>query len=285
MNQEGTTEERREELLGVLGNIRDKDPDLDRELIRAHLEYLEEIFGEDHSYVRQLLSGKSPEQQAKRLIESSSLATAESTADFIESDNYGSRDPAVAFFQTFGPRLADASSSYRELNREESNLQNVLGRAWFAVYDTSIPPDATFSLRIADGVVSGYEYNGTFAPAYTTYYGMYDRHHSHKGHPEFDLPELWKNSPHEFDLRVPVNFVSTNDIIGGNSGSPVVNINLEIVGLAFDGNVESMGSSTFILDDRSARAVSVDSRGMLEALRNVYGAERLVRELENARAD
>jgi len=285
MNQEGTTEERREELLGVLGNIRDKDPDLDRELIRAHLEYLEEILGEDHSYVRQLLSGKSPQQKAKRLIESSSLATAESTADFIESGNFDSKDPAVAFFQTFGPRLADASSSYRELNREESNLQNVLGRAWFAVYDTSIPPDATFSLRIADGVVSGYEYNGTFAPAYTTYYGMYDRHHSHKGHPEFDLPELWKNPPQEFDLRVPVNFVSTNDIIGGNSGSPVVNINLEIVGLAFDGNVESMGSSTFILDDRSARAVSVDSRGMLEALRNVYGAERLVRELENARAD
>ena len=280
MNQEGTSEERREELIEALGNISDKDPVLDRELIQAHLEYLSEILDEEHLYVRQLLGGKNPTKVAQNLYQSSAFATAESTADLIENDNLDINDPAVGFFQTFGDKLADANSNYRNLISEESNLQNVLGRAWFAVYGTSIPPDATFSLRIADGIAAGYEYNGTIAPAYTTFYGMYDRHHSHVDRPEFDLPELWKNPPEAFDLSTPVNFVSTNDIIGGNSGSPAVNINLEVVGLAFDGNVESMGSSTFILDERSARAVSVDSRGMLEALRNVYQAERLVRELE-----
>ncbi|TVQ49908.1 MAG: S46 family peptidase [Saprospirales bacterium] len=285
MNQEGISEERKEELLEALGNIRDKDPILDRELIQAHLEYLTEILGEDNIYIKQLLGDKNPAKVSKNLLEKSAFTSAESTTDLIENDKLDFSDPAVEFFQTFGNKLADANSAYRNLGSEERNLQNVLGRGWFAVYDTSIPPDATFSLRIADGVAAGYVYNGTRAPAYTTFYGMYDRHYSHKDLPEFDLPKLWKNPPEAFDLSSPVNFVSTNDIIGGNSGSPTVNINLEVVGLAFDGNVESMGSSTFILDERSARAVSVDSRGMLEALRNVYGAERLVRELENARAD
>jgi hypothetical protein len=134
-------------------------------------------------------------------------------------------------------------------------------------------------------VVDGYPYNGTVAPAYTTFYGMYDRHYSHQNDPDgqWDLPDRWADPSMSLDLSTPVNFVSTNDIIGGNSGSPVVNIDLEIVGLAFDGNVESMGASTLILDDRAARAVSVDVRGMLEGMRHIYQAERLVEELESAR--
>lgn len=157
-----------------------------------------------------------------------------------------------------------------------------LGRAWFAIYGTSIPPDATFSLRISDGVVSGYEYNGTKAPVYTTFYGLYDRANSHTTDPQWALPSKWAKPSITLDLSTPVNFVSTNDIIGGNSGSPVVNINLEVVGLAFDSNIEGMGSSDFILDSNRARTVSVDARGMLESLRHVYKADRLVKEILEA---
>lgn len=266
-----------------LNSVRDKNPILEKQLIITHLNYLVDALGSDHPYLQEIIQGRSFESVADDLIASSVFATAAQTEEAIEDPEAVSGDPAISYFETFGYRLFENTEAIRELVQEESELQTRLGRGWFAVYGTSIPPDATFSPRIQDGVVAGYEYNGTYAPAYTTFYGMYDRHHSHVDEPEWALPERWSTPSTTLDMATPVNFVSTNDIIGGNSGSPVVNINLEIVGLAFDGNVESMGSSTFILDDRSARSVSVDVRGMLESMRHVYNASRIVEELENSR--
>ncbi|MDR9366667.1 MAG: S46 family peptidase [Balneolaceae bacterium] len=276
-------EERKSALLNQIQSIEDKQPFLEKQMIISHLNYLADGLGEDHPYLMEITNGQDYEAVADRLIENSGFATAEKTDKLLENSESASSDPAVTYFKTFGENLFVNGERFRELSQEENELQTRLGRGWFAVYGTSIPPDATFSPRIQDGVVDGYEYNGTVAPAYTTFYGMYDRHHSHTGEPEWDLPERWATPTSTLDLSTPVNFVSTNDIIGGNSGSPVVNINLEVVGLAFDGNVESMGSSTFILDDRSARAVSVDVRGMLESLKEVYDAVRIVEELENSR--
>ncbi|MGE5440920.1 MAG: S46 family peptidase, partial [Bacteroidota bacterium] len=162
-------------------------------------------------------------------------------------------------------------------DKEAVNNQ-LLGQALFAVYGTSIPPDATFTLRIADGVVKGYDYNGTKAPAKTTYYGLYDRYYSFNKQYPWDLPERWKTIPPEFNLETPMNFISTNDIIGGNSGSPVINKNLEIVGLAFDGNIESLPGD-FIFTTESNRCLSVDSEGMVEAIKDMYKATRLGEEL------
>ena len=158
----------------------------------------------------------------------------------------------------------------------------LLGQALFGLYGTSIPPDATLTLRIADGVIKSFNYNGTIAPPFTTFYGMYDRYYSHGKKFPWDLPERWVNRPAEFDLETPFNLVSTNDIIGGNSGSAMINKNAEVVGLVFDGNIESL-PGRYIFTTELNRTVSVDSRGLLEAVKDLYKAKRLAYEIENGK--
>ena len=148
----------------------------------------------------------------------------------------------------------------------------------FSLSGLSSPPDATFSLRIADGVVKGYDYNGTTAPVFTTYYGLYNRHYSHGQKYPWNLPEKWLNPPAEL-LKAPLNFVCTADIIGGNSGSPVINKNQEVVGLVFDGNIESL-PGYFIFDNTYNRTVSVHSGGIAAAMRYIYKADRILEELK-----
>ena len=131
-------------------------------------------------------------------------------------------------------------------------------------------------------MVQSYEYNGSHAPAFTTYHGLYNRHYSHatdaNATGEWDLPERWLNPPETFDRSTPLNLVTTNDIIGGNSGSPLLNRDLEVVGLIFDGNIESLPSA-FIYQTETSRAVAVDARGILEALDEIYDMDRVVHEL------
>ena len=152
----------------------------------------------------------------------------------------------------------------------------------FAVYGTSIPPDATFTLRISDGVVKGFPYNGTIAPPYTTFYGLYDRYYSFDKKEPWSLPDRWVNPPADFQLETPFDFVGTNDIIGGNSGSPVINEKAQIVGLAFDGNIQSLPGN-FIYTPEENRMVAVHSAGLLEAVKHLYKATRLSDELENGK--
>ena len=127
-------------------------------------------------------------------------------------------------------------------------------------------------------MVKGYDYNGTKAPPYTTFYGLYNDYYSYKGKEPWELPERWLNPPATFDLSTPFNIVSTADITGGNSGSPLLSKDLEIVGLVFDGNIESL-PNTYLYRDTAARTVSVDARGILEALDDIYDADRIVLEL------
>jgi hypothetical protein len=145
------------------------------------------------------------------------------------------------------------------------------------LYGTSIPPDATFSLRINDGIVKGYEYNGTLAPAKTTFYGLYDRYYSFNKQYPWNLPKRWENPPADL-LPIPMDFVTTNDIIGGNSGSPMINKNREVIGLVFDGNMESLPGGFIYIPDLN-RSVGVTSSAMLGALQYIYKAKRLRNEL------
>jgi hypothetical protein len=158
------------------------------------------------------------------------------------------------------------------------NLEAKIANQVFKVYGDKLPPDATFTLRISDGVIKGYDYNGTIAPVNTTFYGMYDRYYSNKGVFPFSLPQRWLDPSTEL-LRSPFNTVSTNDIIGGNSGSPLINKNKEAVGLIFDGNIESLPGN-FIFDEKVNRTVSVHAGGIYAALKYIFKADRIIKEIE-----
>jgi hypothetical protein len=157
-----------------------------------------------------------------------------------------------------------------------------IAKARFALEGTNNYPDATFTLRLSYGTVRGYEEDGKQIPAFTSFEGLYQRSAEHENKPPFDLPRRWIDKKSNLNLATQFNFVSDADIIGGNSGSPVVNKANEFVGIIFDGNIQSLVLDC-IFSDKQARAVSVDSAAISEALRKVYEANDLADELEGAK--
>ncbi len=270
------------EMLEQIRSALEETPDQPREINESQLAErfrdFERNFGPDHAFTQEVLQGRSPEGAATSILENSVLADSASTAAALADGTLTMQDPAVQLAQSMIRQMGMAQQVQQSVLPEEAEIASALGRAHFAVYGTDVPPDATFSLRIADGVVADYEYNGTVAPVYTTFYGMYDHYYSYGAGSDWDLPERWVNPPAGLDLSTPMNFVCTADIIGGNSGSPVINRNHEVVGLVFDGNIESLPGDYIYLPERN-RTVSVDARGILEALAEVYGATRMVQEM------
>jgi hypothetical protein len=271
-------------LLSTALSIEEERPDeLEIALLQAKLEDLVLYFGEANPATRQVLQGRSPAQAAQEIFEGTRLKTQEGTRTLVERGNPStSNDPAIAVARAIWPRFSQFQQRQGALDSQLGELSARLARARFELFGTDVPPDATFTLRINDGLVAGYPYNGTIAPAYTTFWGMYDRHFSHSGTglaEFFELSERWLPVPPALDLETPYNFVTTNDIIGGNSGSPMLNRDLEIVGVAFDGNIESLPGDYIYLGDLN-RTVAVDSRAMLHALEAVYLAPHLVQELQ-----
>ncbi len=195
-----------------------------------------------------------------------------------------SSDPLVKFVVDSKTILDELQAKRKEIEARIDINAQLLGQALFEIYGTSIPPDATLTLRISDGVIKTYSYNGTIAPPVTTFYGMYDRFYSQGKRFPWDLPERWRNRPSEFKLETPFNLISTNDIIGGNSGSAMINTKAEVVGLVFDGNIESL-PGRYIYTTELNRTISVDSRGLLEAVKNLYKAKRLAYEMEYRKDD
>jgi hypothetical protein len=258
--------------------------ELQRRLLAARFAEFEHYFGVNSEVARQILAGRTPEAAARAILEQSVLTDSAGAVSAMEGGTLTGNDPAIQMIVAIVPRIGPFQGNFQRLTEEEESMSRQLGRARFEIYGTTDPPDATFSLRIADGRLLPYEYNGTIAPVHTTYWGLYDHFYSYGPDTDWDLPERWRNPPADFDLSTPLNFVSTADIIGGNSGSPVINTDLELVGVVFDGNIESLPGDYIYLPEAN-RAVTVDAMGIMEALEHIYRAERIVTELREGAQD
>lgn len=257
--------------------IENRGPELERALLIARFRDMEAWLGPDDPVTQQFLAGRAPEVAADRLLEASTLASAERMA--AASDSARMQDVVVHAMVIAMERRRAFDDASRALRVQEQEVARALGRLRFETYGARVPPDATHTLRISDGVVRGYAYNGTVAPPVTTYYGLLDHFRSYGENSEWTLPSGWQSLPDAFDLSTPLNFVSTVDITEGNAGSPLVNRDLEIVGIAMDTNIEGL-SGDFIYWPERNRCVAVATNGILEALDKIYGAERLVVELQ-----
>jgi len=256
--------------------------DFEKLKLADSLGFMVELLGADNSLVKQVLDGKTPEARANVLIDGTKLADVEYRKELAKGGKEAiaaSTDPMIVVARTIDAKAREARKRYEsELTGVERTNYGKIARALFETEGTKLYPDATFTLRLSYGAVQGYTENGKKIAPFTTLGGLYSRADSFKQEFPYNLPPRWLEKKASLDLNTPFNFVSTNDIIGGNSGSPTINQNGELVGLIFDGNIQSLVGD-FIYDESVNRAISVDSRGMLEVLKKVFGANDIVAEL------
>jgi len=251
------------------------------------LAQLKDALGIDDPAVKAALQGKSPAEAAKALIAGTKLEDVALRKQLYEGGKVAidaSTDPLIVLMRTVDPEAREARKRFDdEVDAVVRRDGATIVRARFAQTGFTQPPDATFTLRLSYGPVKGYEEGGKKVPYCTTFAGAFQHAEEHGNKPPYELAPSWIKMKSKLNLQTPLNFVSTADIIGGNSGSPTVNKAGEVVGIIFDGNIQSLALD-FYYDDRQARAVSVDSRGIIEALRNIYGANGLADELTGAKA-
>jgi hypothetical protein len=249
----------------------------------AALKLAQEKLGKDDAYVQAIVQGGDVDKTVNALIDGTKLAdpaVRKALLDGGEAAVAASTDPMIVAARRVDPIVRETTRRMRDtIASVLTPAGEKIGKARFLVYGKDAYPDATFTLRLSYGTVDGYPYNGTIAPPFTTFYGLYDRAAGFSNKPPFDLTAKEAAGRDKLDLSTPLDFVSTGDIIGGNSGSPVVNRNGELVGLIFDGNIESLAGD-FVYDGTKNRAVAVHSAGMIEGLRKLYGAGALADELE-----
>ena len=259
---------------------------LDIVQLTESLTQLRDVLGADNPDVQKALAGKTPEERAKEVIDGTKLDDVAVRKQLYQGGAAAvnaSTDPLIVMMREIEP---DAAAIHE---KDEDQVQAVLrksggdiGKALFAQKGLSVPPDATFTLRLSYGPVEGYKLNGKNVPWFTTMGGAYEHAAEHGSKPPYELPESWINSKPKINSKTVYDTVSTADIIGGNSGSPVINKKGEVVGIIFDGNIESLAWN-FAYTDKVARAVEVDSRAITESLKNIYHADGLLKELTGAK--
>ena len=258
---------------------------LDQVLLADSLAEMQDALGKNHPDVQKVLNGRTPEDTAKDMIANTKLDDVAFRKQLYTAGKAAveaSADPLMIVMRAIDPDARAVRTQYDDkidsVVRRDGTL---IAQARFAQSGFTQPPDATLTLRLSYGAVKGYEENGKAVLYETNIGGAYLHAAEHNSQPPYNLPESWLKAKPRLDLKTPLNFVSTADIIGGNSGSPTVNQKGEVVGIIFDGNSQSLPWN-FGYRDLQGRAVSVDSRGIQEALRKIYGATALADELTTA---
>lgn len=244
-----------------------------------------EKFGANDAMVKQVLAGKSPRARAVELISGTKLKDVDLRKRLYGKDAAAlqtAHDPLLDLARLIDAPAREARKTHEAQEEIKKQAYADIVKARFAVEGTSNYPDATFTLRLSHGTVRGYEEDGKQVAPFTNFAGLYQRSAEHQNKPPFDLPQRWIDKKAALNPETQFNFVSDADIIGGNSGSPVVNKANEFVGIIFDGNIQSLVLDC-IFSDKQARAVSVDSAAITEALRKVYDANALADELEKTK--
>lgn len=254
---------------------------LDLALLADSISRTVELLGADSEACQKMLGDTSPLQLASDAVNGTKLGDIEfrkqmasGGAEAINKTN----DPMIRLAQSVDGHVRAEQKQSEELQEAQRQAYAAIAEALFATQGTTTYPDATFSLRLAFGPVKGYELNGQQIPPWTTMGGAFEHSKNHEGLEDYQLPKSWIERREKIDSDTPYNFVSTADIIGGNSGSPVVNKDLELVGLIFDGNLQSLPSD-YQYDDRQARSISVHSSAIREALVNIYEASHVAQQL------
>ena len=245
-------------------------------------EIQEDIYPGDMT-LKNVLGNKTVDQFVNSMVKESKFGDKAKAEQFFMNESAMANDGDVLLKagDVMMSKLNEANTLFGSTSAKRQALEAKIANQTFKIFGDQLPPDATFTLRISDGVIKGYNYNGTIAPSKTTFYGLYDRYYSFNKEFPWSLPARWQNPPMEM-LKYPFNTVSTNDIIGGNSGSPLINKNREVVGLIFDGNIESLPGN-FIFNEEVNRTVSVHAGGIYAALKYIFKADRIINELEKPR--
>ena len=253
--------------------------EFEKTTLRFSLTLVQRLLGPDDPLVKTLFANKSPADLATELVEKSTLKDPAVRKKLLEEGPaaiQSSKDPMILFAKLVDAEARAVRKDYENnVDAPLSKNSGLLAQARFKLYGTSVDPDATFTLRLSYGAVKGYDQKGGHVPPFTTMLGTFDRAN---GAVPFKLPDSWLAAKAKIDPAQKFNFCTTNDIIGGNSGSPVINKDAQVVGLIFDGNIQSLGGD-FGYDGTVNRAVAVNSGALREALAKIYHAERVVTEL------
>jgi hypothetical protein len=260
--------------------------EMEEEVLATCLAEALEHLGRGHPFVKAALGQRQPADVARRAVRDTRIGDVEFRRELVAGGAAAvanSDDPMIQLARAVQPITeAVGQRVQNELVSVETAAMEKIAKARFQAFGATVAPDATFTLRLSYGAVKSYELGTTLVPWKTTFFGLYERYASTDGKAPWELPPSFLTQRDRLDLSTPLNFVCTADIIGGNSGSPVLNRDAEIVGLIFDGNIQSLGNR-FVYDEEVARAVAVHSAGILESLQRVYGAEELVGEIMAAR--